>query len=94
MFGIQDGTVRERLFRDADLNLRSATKNVRAAELTQVQLKTIKADKTIDESISAIKTETSPSEKQESRSPVMDCRHFGRKYPRDKNQCPAYGQKC
>ena len=45
--------------------MKTATEKVRAAKLTQVQLKKIKADKTIDESIHAIKAETSLSEKDE-----------------------------
>ena len=43
--------------------MKTATEKVRAAELTQVQLKKIKAGKRIDESIYAIKAEVSLSEK-------------------------------
>ena len=63
VFGIQDSTAREKLLRDAELTLKTATEKVRAAELTQVQLKKIKAGKRIDESIHAIKAEMSLSEK-------------------------------
>ena len=97
IFGIQDNTVRDRLLREAELTLRSATENVRAAEHTQVQLKQIKADKTIDESIIVIKTEGGIPEKgrkTRNKAPVIDCQYCGRKHPRDKNQCPVYGARC
>ena len=60
VFGIQDSSVRERLLRDVKLTLETAIEKVRSSEFTQIQLKQIKADKTTDESISAITTEKPP----------------------------------
>ena len=93
VFGIRDSSVRERLLRDAKLTLESATEKVRSAELTQIQLKQMAADKTTDESISAINT-GKPSEKQPSKLPMIDCKFCGRRHPRNKNLCPACGSKC
>ena len=92
VFGIQDSSVRERLLRDAKLTLETAIEKVRSSELTQIQLKQIKADKTTDESISAITTK--PPEKLPSKFPMIDCKFCGRRHPRNKNLCPAYGSKC
>ena len=47
--GIQDNSVRERLLRDPDLTLQTAIEKVRSAELTNAQLKQIKADHKIAE---------------------------------------------
>ena len=93
VFGIQDSSVRERLLRDAKLTLETAIEKVRSSELTQIQLKQIKADKTTDESISAITTEKLP-EKLPSKFPMIDCNFCGRRHPRNKNLCLAYGSKC
>ena len=49
VFGIQDNSVRERLLRDPDLTLQTAIEKVRSAELTNAQLKQIKADHKIAE---------------------------------------------
>ena len=32
--------------------------------------------------------------KQPSKLPVIDCKFCGRRHPRNKNLCPAYGSKC
>ena len=93
VFGIQDSSVRERLLRDAKLTLETAIEKVRSSKLTQIQLKQIKADKTTDESISAITTEK-PPEKLPSKFPMIDYKFCGRRHPRNKNLCPAYGSKC
>ena len=93
VFGIQDSSVRERLLRDAKLTMETATEKVRSAELTQIQLKQMEADKTTDESISAVNTEK-PPEKPPSKFPMIDCKFCGRRHPRNKNLCPAYGSKC
>ena len=93
VFGIQDSSVREQLLRDAKLTLETAIEKVRSSELNQIQLKQIKADKTTDESISAITTEK-PPEKLPSKFPMIDCNLCGRRHPRNKNLCPAYGSKC
>ena len=45
VFGIQDSSVRERLLRDPQLTLQTATEWLRSAELTQAQLKQIKQTK-------------------------------------------------
>ena len=55
--------------------------------------KQIKAEKTPDESISAINTEK-PPEKPPSKFPMIDCKFCGRRHPKNKNLCPAYGSKC
>ena len=56
VFGIQDNSVRERLLRDPDLTLQTAIEKVRSTELTNAQLKQIKADhKIAEESIHAVK---------------------------------------
>ena len=88
VFSLQDSSVRERLLRDAKLTLQTAIEKVRSSELTQIQLKQIKADKTTDESISAITTEK-PPEKLRSKFPMIDCNFCGRRHPRNKNLCPA-----
>ena len=93
VFGIQDSSVRERLLRDAKLTLETVIGKVRSSELTEIQLKQIKADKTTDESISAINTEE-PPEKLSSKFAMIDCKFYGRRHPRNKNLCPAYGSKC
>ena len=76
VFGIQDSSVREQLLRDAKLTLETATEKVRSAELTQVQLKQIEADKTTNESISAINTEKPPE--PPSKFPMIDCKFCGK----------------
>ena len=93
VFGIQDSSVRERLLRDANLNLETAIKKVRSAELTQIQLKQMKADKATDQSVSAINTEK-PPEKLPRKFTMIDCKFCGRRHPRNKKLCPAYGSKC
>ena len=45
VFGIQDSSVRERLLRDPQLTLQTATEWLRSAEPTQAQLKQIKQTK-------------------------------------------------
>ena len=100
VFGIQDNTVRERLLRDPQLTLQTATEKVRSAELTQAQLKQIRADQKItSESIHKVRSErnddSSPNSlKPPNNVPIINCKYCGRKHPRDKNQCPAYGAKC
>ena len=91
VFGIQDSSVRERLLRDAKLTLETATEKVRSAELTQIQLKQMEADKTTDESISAINTEKPPEKPPSNKFPMIDCKFCGRRHPTNKNLCPAYG---
>ena len=93
VFGIQDSSVRERLLRDAKLTLETAIEKVRSVELTQIQLKQMKADKATDESVSAINTEK-PPEKLPSKFPMIDYKFCGKRHPRNKNLCPAYGSKC
>ena len=44
VFGINDNSVRERLLRDSDITLQTAIEKVCSAELTNAQLKQIKAD--------------------------------------------------
>ena len=98
VFGIQDNLVRERLLRDPDLTLQTAIEKVRSAELTNAQLKQIKADhKIAEESIHAVKVNEEQLSKncdQDISIPIVNCKYCGRKHPRDKNQCPAYGAKC
>ena len=98
VFGIQDNSVRERLLRDPDLTLQTAIEKVRSAELTNAQLKQIKADhKIAEESIHAVKVsgeQLSKNRDQDISIPIVNCKYCGRKHPRDKNQCPAYGAKC
>ena len=93
VFGIQDSSVRERLLRDAKLTLKTAMEKVRSSELTQIQLKQIKAEMTPDESVIAINTEK-PPEKPPSKFPMIDCKFCGKRHPSNKNLCPAYGSKC
>ena len=98
VFGIQDNSVRERLLRGPDLTPQTAIEKVRSAELTNAQLKQIKADhKIAEESIHAVKVnggQLSKNRDQDISIPIVNCRYCGRKHPRDKNQCPAYGAKC
>jgi flagellar basal body rod protein FlgF len=49
VFGILDNAVRKRLLRDPKLTLQTAIEKVRSAELTNAQLKQIKADQKITE---------------------------------------------
>ena len=51
VFGIIDNSVRERLLRDPELTLQTAIERVRSAELTNAQLKQIKADQKITEEL-------------------------------------------
>jgi hypothetical protein len=52
VFGILDNSVRERLLRDPELTLQTAIElRVRSAELTNAQLKQIKADQKITEEL-------------------------------------------
>ena len=98
VFGIQDNSVRERLLRDPDLTLQTAIEKVRSAELTNAQLKQIKADhKIAEESIHAVKVngeQLSKNRDQYISISIVNGKYCGRKHPRDKNQCPAYGAKC
>ena len=98
VFGIQDNSVRERLLRDHELTLQTAIEKVRSAELTNAQLKQIKADQKItEEVIHAVKVngeQLSNKHDQDSLTPIVNCKYCGKKHPRDKNQCPAYGAKC
>ena len=73
--------------------METAIEKVRSSELTQIQLKQIKTDKTTNESISAINTEKTP-EKLPSEFLMIDCKFCGRRHPRNKNLCPAYGLMC
>ena len=79
VFGIQDSSVREQLLRDAKLTLETAIEKVRSAELTQIQLKQMKADKATDESVSAINTDK-PPEKLPSKFPMIDCKFYGKRH--------------
>ena len=60
VFGIQDSSVREGLLGDAKLTLGTAIEKVRLSVLTQIQLEQNKAEKSTDESISAIDAERPP----------------------------------
>jgi len=93
VFGIQNTSVREKLLRDAKLTLETAIEKVASSELTQIQLKQIKADKTTDESISSINTEKPPA-KLPSKFSMIDCKFCGGRHPRNKYLCPAFGSKC
>ena len=98
VFGIQDNSVRERLLRDPDLTLQTAIEKVRSAELTNAQLKQIKADlKIAEESTHAVKVtgeQLAKNRDQDISIPIVNCKYCGRKHSRNKNQCPAYGAKC
>ena len=62
MSGIQNNSIREQLLRDPELTLHKATGMARSAELTQAQIKQIKADQKVindtDESIHSMKSTT------------------------------------
>ena len=60
VFGIQDSSVREGLPGDANLTLGTVIEKVRLSVLTQIQLEQNKAEKSTDESISAIDAERPP----------------------------------
>ena len=71
---------------------------MRSAELTNAQLKQIKADQKItEESLHAVKLsgeQLSKKHDQDTPIPLVNCKYCGKKHPRDKNLCPAYGAKC
>ena len=69
VFGIQDSSARERLPRDPKLTLETAIEQ---------------ADKTTDESTSAINDEK-PPRKRPSKFPMIDYKFCGRRHPRNKN---------
>ena len=100
VFGILDNSVRERLLRDPELTLQTAIElRVRSAELTNAQLKQIKADQKITEElpIHHVKSNSEHSYKNREQNlltPIVNCKYCGKKHPRDKNQCPAFGEKC
>ena len=99
VFGIQDNSVRERLLRDPELTLQSAIERVRSAELTNAQLKQIKADQKITEElpIHHVKSNSEHSYKNREQNllaQIVNCKYCEKKHPRDKNQCPAIGAKC
>ena len=97
IIGIQDNSVRERLPRDPELTLQTAIEKVRSAELTNAQLKQIKADhKMAEDSIHAVKVngeQLSKNRDYDRSIPIVNCKYCSRKHPRNKNQCPAYGTK-
>ncbi len=78
--------------------MQTAIEKVRSAELTNAQLKQIKADQKItEEVIDAVKVngeQLSNKHDQDSLTPLVNCKYCGKKHTRDKNQCPAYGAKC
>ena len=101
MFGIVDNSVRERLLRDPELTLQTAIEKVRSSELTNAQLKQIKADQRIvEETVHSVKSNSNnlQNKKREQNvptsTPIVSCKYCGQKHLKDKNQCPAYGAKC
>ena len=98
VFGILHNSVRERLLRDPELFLQTAVEKVMSAELTNAQLKQIKADQRVtEEAIHNAKSNNEQTCKKREQNPpssMVNCRYCGQKHPRDKNQCPAYREKC
>ena len=71
---------------------------MRLVELTNAQLKPIKADQKIaEETIHAIKVNGEQPSKNRDQGlsiPIVNCKYWGKKHPRDKNERSAYGAKC
>ncbi|CAB4009635.1 Hypothetical predicted protein [Paramuricea clavata] len=79
VFGILDNSVRERLLRDPELTLQTAIERVRSAELTNAQLKQIKADQKITEELPRhhVKSNSEHSYKnceQNLLTPIVNCK--------------------
>ena len=89
MLGIEDNTTQQTLLRERNLTLEKTIDICRAAENATLQGKMFRAE-TVNR-VAAPKT-------KESAKPVnmrqIRCKYCGRQHPKQRQQCPAFGQSC
>lgn len=105
VLGIANEATRRRLLREQKLTLTKALELCRAAELTDITLRTMEQDKPPTDSVNAAfrqsNTTSHPNWKQQKKhTPAMAtgsvpaCRYCGAQHGRGREQCPAYGKVC
>ncbi|XP_070567222.1 uncharacterized protein [Ptychodera flava] len=89
--GINDSRLRERLLREADLDLEKCLQICRAAELSKESIKTIE----VPTEVHAVKQKWANAQ-ETSRKPEQGraCKYCGKRHGKDKEKCPAYGKQC
>ena len=91
VFGVLDTKLKERLLRENDLTLGRAMDNIRATEMTKMQLSAIAdGDKTVA-AVSDVPVEKSVAVVAKDKV-IRNCRYCSRDHLRGK--CPAYGKSC
>lgn len=95
VLGICDDRVRERLLRDRNLTLQQVIDYARSSEMTQLQMKEIKAEEhTVHYAERKHKKETRREETRREMRFTKECRYCGKKHEFKKELCPAYGKEC
>lgn len=105
VLGIANEATRRRLLREQNLTLTKALELCRAAELTDITVRTMEQDKPPTDSVNAAfrqpNTTPRPNWKQQKKhTPAMAtgsvpaCRYCGAQHGRGREQCPAYGKVC
>ena len=98
VFGILDNSVRERLLRDPELTLQTAIERVRSAELTNAQLKQIKAEQKITEELPIHNVKSNSEHFYKNReqnllTPIVNCKYCGKKTPKGQKSMPCLWRK-
>lgn len=104
VIGIANESTRRRLLREKDLTLASAIEACRAAELSDLQLRSMEQERSHMDSVNAIgkppfKRQFSTAEKMsahprsQAQSPST-CKYCGTSHGWGKEHCPAYGKNC
>ena len=91
IFGVSSDKLKERLLRDPEVTLTRAVNDIRAAEVTKLQLsKMAIGDRT---SAALDRVSSRPAETSQSDNVTkVNCKFCG--YQHVKGRCPAYGQAC
>ncbi|XP_060080411.1 uncharacterized protein K02A2.6-like [Ylistrum balloti] len=89
--GVRDETIRARLLRDSDLNLKKAIDICRASEMSASRLKSLTSED--DKSVHVVKQkQTGGGPSQSAHTGKSQCQKCGKDHLR--NDCPAYGKTC
>ena len=93
--GINRSSLRERLLREPNLNLKSCIDLCRASELSKERNKSL----TNTDTVSRINSRTSGDRSQRfnrntQQKPMKTCLYCGRQHEMIKEKCPAYGKTC
>lgn len=104
MLGVSDESVRRRLLREKDLTLASAIDICRAAEMTDMRIKAITQDRSLetlhatDGHRSQVPPRQEHSEKNRFRNVTTSentpCKFCGNTHRRGRDFCPAFGKNC